>query len=57
MQHFDLSVLSYAQSPQGRTTYMRRGALLSVRGLREEGPTIEFEIDPAPPFRADPLTP
>lgn len=57
-KHFpDLSVLSYAQSPQGTTTYMRRGTLLSVRGLQEEGPTIEFEIDTAPPFRADLLAP
>ncbi|NOT58579.1 MAG: hypothetical protein HOP18_28620 [Deltaproteobacteria bacterium] len=53
----DLSVLSYAQSPQGTTTYMRRGTLLSVRGLQEEGPTIELEIDTAPPFRADLLAP
>ena len=53
----DLSVLSYAQSPQGTTTYMRRGTLLSVRGLHEESPTIEFEIDAAPPFRADLLAP
>lgn len=53
----DLSVLSYAQSPQGSTTYMRRGTLLSVRGLHKEGPTIEFEIDTEPPFRADLLAP
>jgi hypothetical protein len=53
----DLSVLSYAQSPQGTTTYMRRGTLLSVRGLQDESPTIEFEIDTAPPFRADLLAP
>ena len=53
----DLSVLSYAQSPQGTTTYMRRGTLLSVRGLQAEGPTIEFEIDTTPPFRADILAP
>jgi hypothetical protein len=53
----DLSVLSYAQSPQGTTTYMRRGTLLSVRGLQEESPSIEFEIDAAPPFRADLLAP
>ena len=53
----DLSVLSYAQSPQGTTTYMRRGTLLSVRGLQEESPTIEFEIDTTPPFRADLLAP
>jgi hypothetical protein len=53
----DLSVLVYAQSPQGTTTYMRRGTLLSVRGLREGSPTIEFEIDTAPPFRVDLLAP
>ena len=53
----DLSVLSYAQSPQGTTTYMRRGTLLSVRGLQEESPSIEFEIDTMPPFRADLLAP
>ena len=54
----DLSLLSYAQSPQGTTTYMRRGTLLSVRGLlQEESPTIEFEIDTSPPFRAGLLAP
>lgn len=52
-----LSLISYARSPQGTTTYMRRGTLLSLRGLREDGPTLEFEIDPAPPFRADVLAP
>jgi hypothetical protein len=56
-RHFALSVLSYAQSPQGTTIYMRRGTLLSVRGLQDEGPASEFEIDPAPPCRADLLAP
>lgn len=57
-KHFpDLRVLSYAQSPQGTTTYMRRGTLLSVRGLQEKSPTIELEIDTSPPFRADLLAP
>ncbi len=57
-KHFpDLKVVSYAQSPQGTTTYMRRGTLLSVRGFQEESPTIEFEIDTTPPFRADLLAP
>jgi hypothetical protein len=56
--HFpDLSVLSYAQSPQGTTTYMRRGTLLSVRGLQEESPMIQVEIDTTPPFRVDLLAP
>ena len=36
---------------------MRRGSLLSVKGLQEKAPTIDFEIDGAPPFRADVLTP
>jgi hypothetical protein len=52
-----LSLLSYAQSPQGTTTYMRRGTLLSLRGLREGAPSVEFEIDASPPFRADLLPP
>lgn len=57
-QHFPhLRLISYAQSPQGATTYMRRGTLLSLRGLREEGGTLEFEIDSSPVFRADLLVP
>jgi hypothetical protein len=57
-QHFPhLRLISYAQSPQGATTYMRRGTLLSLRGLREEGGTLEFEIDSSPTFRADLLVP
>ncbi|MGE0679816.1 MAG: hypothetical protein AB7P69_02750 [Candidatus Binatia bacterium] len=52
-----LSLISYARSPQGTTTYMRRGTLLSLRGLREDSPTLEFEIDPSTPFRADLLAP
>ena len=52
-----LSLISYARSPQGTTTYMRRGTLLSLRGLREDGPTLEFEIDSSLPFRADVLAP
>ena len=52
-----LKLVSHARSPQGTTTYMRRGSLLSLKGLQETIPTIEFEIDGAPPFRADVLTP
>jgi hypothetical protein len=52
-----LSLMAYARSPQGTTTYMRRGTLLSLRGLREESATLEFEIDSTPPFRADLLAP
>jgi hypothetical protein len=53
----DLRVLSYAQSPQGTTTDMRGGTLLSVRGVQAESASIEFEIDTTPPFRADLLAP
>ena len=52
-----LTLVSYAQSPQGTTTYMRRGTLLSVKGLEQKSLSIEFEIDPAPPFRPDLLAP
>ena len=52
-----LKLLSHARNPQGTTTYMRRGSLLSVKGLQEKTPTIDFEIDGAPPFRADLLAP
>jgi hypothetical protein len=56
--HFpQLSLMAYARSPQGTTTYMRRGTLLSLRGLREESSTIEWEIDSTPPFRVDLLAP
>jgi hypothetical protein len=52
-----LTVVSYAQSPQGTTTYMRRGTLLSVKGLEPQSPTIEFAIDSGPAFRPDLLVP
>lgn len=56
--HFPhLRLISYAQSPQGTTTYMRRGTLLSLKGLRADGPSLDFEIDSALPFRADLLAP
>jgi hypothetical protein len=56
--HFPkLTLVSYAHSPQGTTTYMRRGTLLSLKGLEPKSPTIEFEIDSAPPFRLDLLAP
>ncbi|MBI3302778.1 MAG: hypothetical protein HYZ72_12000 [Deltaproteobacteria bacterium] len=56
--HFPrLTLLSHARSPQGTTTYMRRGTLLSLKGLEQESPTIEFEIDTVPPFRPDLLAP
>ena len=52
-----LTLLSHARSPQGTTTYMRRGTLLTLKGLERESPSVEFEIDPAPPFRPDLLAP
>ena len=56
--HFpQLTLVFYALSPQGTTTYMRRGTLLSLKGLEQKSPLIEFEIDLAPPFRPDLLAP
>jgi hypothetical protein len=52
-----LTVVSHARSPQGTTTYMRRGTLVSLDGLEPQSPTIQFEIDSAPPFRQDLLAP
>jgi hypothetical protein len=56
--HFPhLTLLSHARSPQGTSTYMRRGTLLSLKGLERESQAIEFEIHIAPPFRPDLLAP
>ena len=56
--HFpQLTLLPHAQSPQGTSTYMRRGTLLVLKGLEPASPIIEFEIDTTPPFRPDLLTP
>jgi len=52
-----LALVLHARSPQGTTTYMQRGTLLSLKGLGEEIPAIEFEIDTAPSFRPDLLVP
>lgn len=52
-----VALLLHARSPQGTSTYMRRGTLLSLKGLGESGLTVDFEIDTAPPFRADVLAP
>ena len=52
-----LTLVSYARSPQGTTTYMRRGTLVSLEGLEPHSPTIEFAIDATPPFRSDLLAP
>jgi hypothetical protein len=52
-----LTVVSYARSPQGTTTYMRRGTLVSLEGLEPQSSTLEFAIDTTPPFRPDLLAP
>lgn len=52
-----LTLLSHARSPQGTSTYMRRGTLISLKGLEWESQTIEFEIHVALPFRPDLLAP
>src|SRR5256885_11723400 len=42
--HFPhLTLVSHARSPQGTTTYMRQGTLLSLKGLEQKSPSIEFE--------------
>jgi hypothetical protein len=57
-KHFpQLILLLHARSPQGTSTYMRRGTLLSLKGLEPTNQTIEFEIDSVPPFRPDLLAP
>lgn len=56
--HFpQLTLLPHARSPQGTSTYMRRGTLLSLKGLEPTSPMIDFEIDPTPPFQPDILSP
>ncbi|HXG18701.1 MAG TPA: hypothetical protein VNN62_06445 [Methylomirabilota bacterium] len=52
-----LTLLTHARSPQGTTTYMRRGALLTLKGVGQDHQTIEFAIDARPAFRPDLLTP
>jgi hypothetical protein len=52
-----LTLTPHARSPQGTTTYMRQGTLLTLKGLGHEQHTIECAIDTAPPFRPDLLAP
>jgi len=52
-----LTLLTHARSPQGTTTYMRQGVLLTLKGLGQDQQTIEFAIDNASPFRPDLLAP
>jgi hypothetical protein len=56
--HFPhLTLTTHARSPQGTTTYMRQGALLTLKGLGHEQQTIECAIDTTSPFRPDLLAP
>lgn len=56
--HFPhLTITTHARSPQGTTTYMRQGALLTLKGVGYEQQTIECAIDTALPFRPDLLAP
>jgi len=44
--HFPhLTITTHARSPQGTTTYMRQGALLTLKGLGHEQQTITCAID------------
>ena len=52
-----LTLTTHARSPQGTTTYMRQGALLTLKGLGHDQQTIECAIDTAPAFRPDLLAP
>ena len=52
-----LTLMTHARSPQGTTTYMRQGVLLTLKGVGQDQQTIEFAIDSAPAFRPDLLTP
>jgi len=56
--HFPhLTITTHARSPQGTTTYMRQGALLTLKGVGHDQQTIECAIATTPPFRPDLLAP
>jgi hypothetical protein len=52
-----LTLTPHARSPQGTTTYMRQGTLLTLKGVGLDQQTIEWAIDTSPPFRPDLLAP
>ena len=52
-----LTLMTHARSPQGTTTYMRQGVLLTLKGVGQDQQTIEFAIDSTPAFRPDLLAP
>lgn len=45
--------MTHARSPQGATTYMRQGVLLTLKGVGLDQQTIKFTIDSASSFRPD----
>ena len=56
--HFpSLTLTTHARNPQGTTTYMRQGVLLTLKGVGQDQQTIECAIDNTPPFRPDLLAP
>jgi hypothetical protein len=56
-QFSQLTLITHARSPQGTTTYMRQGVLLTLKGVGQDRQTIEFAIDSASAFRPDLLAP
>jgi hypothetical protein len=52
-----LTLITHARSPQGTTTYMRQGVLLTLKGVGQDQQTIEFAIDGASAFRPDLFAP
>jgi hypothetical protein len=52
-----LTLTTHARSPQGTTTYMRQGVLLTLKGVGHDQQTIEFAIDGVAAFRPDLLAP
>jgi len=52
-----LTLMTHARSPQGTTTYMRQGVLLTLKGVGQDQQTLEFAIDSASAFRPDLLAP
>lgn len=52
-----LTLTTHARSPQGTTTYMRQGVLVTVKGMGQDQQTLEFAIDNAPAFLPDLLVP
>jgi hypothetical protein len=52
-----LTITTHARSPQGTTTYMRQGVLLTLKGVGQDQQTIECAIDNTPTFRPDLLAP